>query len=321
LGDARQPRVDDREGTPRSPPLEEGTSCETETQGRETRQAGRPPRGRRGHRKEGPLTRASQLVLGAVCLGAAVAVVGLERPWSPARTSSPPPGALLPPSRSDVAPGRKLPDLEPPDPAGNAPAFTTIPAVCAAAPQGSACESDALDMLDTARVATGLARYALPPGFVSLAPTVQVFILANLDRTAYGLQPVAGLSPALDAIAAKGVATDSDPNPPANLNLSYASNAASGGIPNVLYTYYIWMYDDGYGSPNADCSAPKSAGCWGHRRDIFALPSLTTASMGAAAGHDHHGQPSYAELIVGTAGNAVYDYTWRQATAAGASSG
>jgi hypothetical protein len=265
------------------------------------------------------VTRSSRLLLGAICLGAAITLLGLERPWSAARTASPAPGALLPPTRSDVAPDRKAPDLQPPDPVRNAPALTTIPVVCATAPQGSACENDALDMLDTARVATGLTPYALPGGFVSLAPTVQVFILANLDRTAYGLQPVAGLSPALDAVAAKGVATDSDPNPPPKLDLSYASNAASGGIPNVLYTYYLWMYDDGYGSPNADCSAPTSAGCWGHRRDIFALPTSTTSSMGAAVGHDHHGQPSYAELIVGTPSHAVYDYTWRQATAAGAS--
>jgi len=265
------------------------------------------------------MTRSSQLVLAAVCLGAAVVVLGLERPWSATRSASPPSGALLPPTRSSVGRPRKLPDLQPPDPAHNAPALTTIPVACGTAPEGSACEDDALEMLNSARAATGLTPYALPPGFVSLAPTLQVFILANLDRTAYGLEPVAGLSAGLDAIAAQGMTTDSDPNPPSDLDLSYASNAASGAIPNVLYTYYLWMYDDGYRSPNADCTSPGSPGCWGHRRDIFALPTSTTASMGAAVGHDHQGQPSYTELIVGTPANAVYDYTWRQATRAGAS--
>jgi len=264
------------------------------------------------------MTRSRQLLLGAMCLGAAIAFLGVERPWS-ATTVSRAPAALLPPTRSNLAPARKLPDLRPPDPSHDAPALTAFPAACTAAPQSSACENDALGLLNTARAATGLNNYALPRGFLSLAPPLQVFILANLDRTAYGLQPVAGLSSALDAVAAHGVASDTDPNPPSSLDLSYASNAASGAIPNVLYSYYLWMYDDGYGSPNADCSSPRSSGCWGHRRDIFALPSSTTDSMGVAAGHDHLGQPSYAELIVGTTGDAVYDYTWRQATAAGAS--
>jgi hypothetical protein len=48
---------------------------------------------------------------------------------------------------------------------------------------------------------------------------------------------------------------------------------------------FAWMYNDGYGGTNADCTTPSGASCWGHR-DLILGPWTTvtgqTAQMGDA---------------------------------------
>ena len=87
-------------------------------------------------------------------------------------------------------------------------------------------------------------------------------MLANLDRVAYAQRPIRGLVLPLDAIAKQGALAREDPNPwpavaglPGQSQIAFASNWA-GGQHNALLAYYGWMYDDGYGSRNLDCSSP-----------------------------------------------------------------
>src|ERR1019366_3072418 len=47
-----------------------------------------------------------------------------------------------------------------------------------------------------------------------------------------------------------------------------ASNFAQGAA-NALIANDLWMYDDGPGGPNADCTSSNSSGCWGHRDGIL----------------------------------------------------
>ncbi len=209
----------------------------------------------------------------------------------------------------------------PPNPAANIP-LGPLPHSCDSAPTGESCEITAIGRLDGARAALGLGHYRLPADFVRLIPPRQWLILANLDRIAYSLPPIRGLSLALDAIAKQGARARSDPNPWLTLfglsgqtQIGFTSNWA-GGQPNALVAYFGWMYDDGYGAGNLDCPTRSAPGCWGHRRDILAFPAAATLSMGAA------GVPSelsYALTIVETSTAAWhYSYTWAAAMADGA---
>jgi len=211
----------------------------------------------------------------------------------------------------------------PPDPAANIP-IGPFPGACEQSPRGPVCEHSAIHALDAARAKLGLRPYLLPADFVTLAPARQWLILANLDRLAYHLRAIPGLAVALDRVARQGALAHADPDPgpllsslPDQSTIGFASNWA-GGQPNALIAYYGWMYDDGYGGQNLDCSTPHAAGCWGHRHDILAFPSGGVIAMGAAA---IAGSDSYALTIVNTAREPwPFGYTWAQAERAGAGS-
>ncbi|HEY7967351.1 MAG TPA: hypothetical protein VID68_10000 [Solirubrobacteraceae bacterium] len=211
-----------------------------------------------------------------------------------------------------------------PNPSQNMP--ISFPASCVS-PTSSACEDAIVADLDRARAAMGLSAYTLPADFDTLPPPEQIFILSNLDRTAYGLLPASGLSPQLDGAAQTGVADSTDPDPSSDIPAgsgaySWDANWA-GGYPNAPYAYYGWMYDDGYGSPNIDCSTPSAPGCWGHRQDVLAFPTTGQVVMGAASGTGSSGSPGYAMTMVWTASTSSWtslDYTWAQALADIASS-
>lgn len=142
-----------------------------------------------------------------------------------------------------------------------------VPAGCFNNPKAAAaCDNAVVYYLDQARAKIGLGPYELPANFTGLAPERQLLILTNLDRLAYGIPPVVGLAPALNAHASEGVALEADPVDPELV--AYFANWA-GGVENALFGYYDWMYDDGHGSGNIDCTTPASLGCWGHRRTIF----------------------------------------------------
>jgi hypothetical protein len=219
-----------------------------------------------------------------------------------------------------VAPAIADPDTTVPDPSHN---FTIgpLPSGCRAAGTSASCENAAIASLDAARAALGLGAYRLPKDFLALAPDRQLFVLSSLDRVAYGLAPIAGLSAALDADALAGVSADEDPHPSSGSYALVASNW-DGGAPNAIVAYGDWMYDDGPGSNNLDCRSPTDVGCWGHRHDILVTAGGDDVlSMGAAAGRDAHGSAGYAMLLVGTEPKAPappYDYTWGQAQADGA---
>jgi hypothetical protein len=72
---------------------------------------------------------------------------------------------------------------------------------------------------------------------------------------------------------------------------------------------YFWMYDDGPGSPNADCTPSNQSGCWGHRDNILGFGRATALAMGVAA---PAGARSYALTIVATTTPPwPYLYRWR----------
>jgi hypothetical protein len=208
------------------------------------------------------------------------------------------------------------------DPAANVP-LDPFPAACDLQPTGEECIAAAVADLDQARVDLGLGPYRLPADFASLPGAEQALVLTDLDRLTYGLAPVAGLTSALDADAAHGVRDDTDPAS-SDTSFGYWTANWAGGYPNIVMAYDAWMYDDGPGSANLDCTAADPKGCWGHRHDIlWQFNGTGPLAMGAAAGLNPSGTPGYA-MLLGEGDDTYrpsYTFTWSQAVAAGADSG
>jgi hypothetical protein len=170
--------------------------------------------------------------------------------------------------------------------------------------------------------------------FLKLSPTEQLFVTANLERTARGLPPVAGLTVQLDSFAHEAAVVGEDPSLPllpykltgGGWAYSWGANWA-GGTFNALGSDYGWVYDDGPNSPNFDCHHAGDPGCWGHRDNILATPSdgwSDTANcsgapphlvMGAASATSRTGwKPSQTQLFVLDCGAAPrMFFTWRHA--------
>lgn len=163
-------------------------------------------------------------------------------------------------------------------------------------------------------------RFSLP-AYEKLTPAEQLFVTVNIERTARGLPHVTELTRHLDRIAAdanKGF--PGDPTFPLNVTqpggwraVAVGGNSAIGW-ENPLAANYAWMYDDGLGSGNTDCTRKHKSGCWGHRSNILATyggpefcpPKHPPAIiMGAAQGKftfDLRTENVEDELIVGICG-------------------
>lgn len=195
-----------------------------------------------------------------------------------------------------------------------------LPAACSNE-SSAECEHWMVARLDAAHAALGLESYKLPGDFTSLSPDRQILILADLDRLAYGYTPVSGLNAALDEAASKGVHIEDDPLPPST-EAPWDGFGSDWADTGALRSYYLWMYDDGWQSPNLDCTSPSAAGCWGHRHVILgeglSLPQPEV--LGFATGTSLSGEAGSALIISSHPGAATY-YTWAQAQSEGAGAG
>jgi hypothetical protein len=221
-----------------------------------------------------------------------------------------------------TAPSALAADWAGSDPVANLPA-PNVPMSCWSDGTGPECMNAALALLNEARASLGQPSYQLPSNFAALSPDQQAFVLADLDRVLYGLPAVPGLTGALSNDAMAGVAGDRDPQASDPNLIAWTANWA-GGFPNILYAYEAWMYDDGPGSQNLDCTASDTSGCWGHRHDIlFKFGSAGVLAMGVAAGTDPSGTPGFAMLLAeGAPGERFgYTYSWAAAVASGANGG
>ena len=199
---------------------------------------------------------------------------------------------------------------------------------------GSTCTANVAQATDTARsMLESLPALSLNlTAYEAMTVPEQLFVIANVERVARGVPPIAGLTAQLDTIAQTGADNNTDPS----LNASSLTGGAvivsgganwAGGTSNPLGTNYYWMYDDGPNSPNGDCTSPGAPGCWGHRDNIlggYATASLCS-SYGLSGAQDVMGAgftangsaygPSFAEILIGACGAAPTDvvFTWQQA--------
>jgi len=172
------------------------------------------------------------------------------------------------------------------------------------------CQNASLEAIDHGRSSEGLGPMVLPANWSSLDPAEQLYVATNLERTIRGLRPFEGMSTVLDSAAMGGAESDTDATPPGGFPSSYWTSNWAGGVGSPIEAVYLWMYDDGPGSPNVDCQGGNSSGCWGHRDDILAPFTCSPCVMGSAVSTSYQGEPSWAELMVDTAGSPALAFSW-----------
>lgn len=165
------------------------------------------------------------------------------------------------------------------------------------------CQQAVVQAIDQARRAEGVVALVLPHGYDSISVGQQLLVLANLERVDRGLPGFSGLSTGLNALALVGAASNGDPTGPPGT--TWGSNWA-GGEASALLADFDWMYDDGPGSPNLDCTGPLASGCWDHRRNVLGQYGPHPA-MGSAATQVKGGVMSMTEVFSsGPAGRLEY---------------
>jgi hypothetical protein len=170
-----------------------------------------------------------------------------------------------------------------------------------------------LQAIDNGRQAEGLPAMTLPGNWGSLSPQQQLFVATNLERTVRGLPALIGMSPSLDQASQVGAAANVDPSPlPGFGFVQWGSNWA-GAVGNPLEAIYFWMYDDGPGSSNIDCTSSNTSGCWGHRDNVLLQLACQDCVMGVGyVSTAYQGTPSWTELLVEATGSVPLDFTWQQ---------
>lgn len=192
----------------------------------------------------------------------------------------------------------------------------------------SSCLGAGLAAIQAAQADEGVPALKLPSDFAGLSQPVQEFVLADAERVSRGLPAIAGLTQAANANALQGASTNSDPN---GLGVRGAIGFASVWAEDygAVAATFDWMYNDGPGSNNLDCTATDSAGCWGHRDNI--LLNTRAGTWAAPAGYTWVGGAACApisgisyfnsctlEWVLVPSSSVSYQYTWSQAVAAGA---
>ena len=146
------------------------------------------------------------------------------------------------------------------------------------------CIDSVLHDINDARSLEGLGPMVLPTDYATDPVPVQQLVIADEERGDRGLSQFSGLDPALNTVALTGAVGNADPVPPGTYHdNAWGSNFALDYTP--LGADFAWMYDDGYGGTNAECTAPSDANCWGHRDNILGAWTTTgsqTAQMGDA---------------------------------------
>lgn len=159
-----------------------------------------------------------------------------------------------------------------PPPAGVPAAAVSDPATNAS-PQYSYCSGDtpacdalALQGINLARAQEGLGVLKLPFGYEGFTPAEQILAVINAERTARALPAFVLDQAALGGYALTGAQNQVDPIGPQGMTWLSIMAART---TNPLVSDFLWMYSDGFGSSNLDCTSASAAGCWGHRHNIL----------------------------------------------------
>ena len=145
---------------------------------------------------------------------------------------------------------------------------------------GAACTDYVLQAINNARAQEGIHPMVLPSNWYNLSVQEQLFVLADLERTARGLPAYVGINATLSANAQHAAAANADPSIAAGFAIANDAQGSpgfggawSGGF-SILAADYIWMYDDAWGgsaakTSNIACTSANAQGCWAHRDELL----------------------------------------------------
>jgi hypothetical protein len=161
--------------------------------------------------------------------------------------------------------------------------------------------------INACRAQEGVGPLRLPSNWSALTPVQQGFVLINLERVNRGLPAIVGLNASLNGLASSGASSGGDPSFPAGGFVG--GGGIWAGAPSVLAADYLWMYIDGPGGDNLDCTSSADKGCWGHR-DIM-LWNKTAAPLVSGGGYaTAGGVDSLAYLVLSGYSTANLTFTW-----------
>ncbi len=194
----------------------------------------------------------------------------------------------------------------------------------------SRCTNYVLSAIDHARSIEGLAAMVLPTNWYSLSTAQQLFVVADLERTARGLHAYLGLNATLSAAAQSAAQTNADPSlapgfPVANdaQGVPAMGGAWSSGY-SVLAADYVWMYADGWAgsaaaTSNVACTSARADGCWAHRAELLGSDPGYNPGVGLDCANCEmgtgfamvNGSASYVDLIEAPRGSLPpMTFTW-----------
>ncbi|HUO49526.1 MAG TPA: hypothetical protein VMU09_11895 [Acidimicrobiales bacterium] len=227
-------------------------------------------------------------------------------PVHPAPAPAPAPAPVAAPVRVVSTPA---------DPAANIAPSPNFLGSCAANSydDSQGCVGATVQAIDNARAREGVGPMNLPSNWYSLSVNQQTFVMTDLERTARGMAPLSEMASNLEGAAQQGASANQDPSPPAGYPFSQWGSNWAGEMGNPLEALYYWMYDDGPGSSNIECTASNTSGCWGHRHNVLMSMACHPCVMGVGYdAHAYNGTPSLTELMVDTSGAPAADFTWAQ---------
>jgi len=138
----------------------------------------------------------------------------------------------------------------------------------AADTNSASCISYWLNEINAAQASEGAPAISIPSDWPSLTPAEQVLTAVNAERMAWGLAPFAGLVGPLNSAAQVAMENNRDPMEETPTFPEHGG-IWGGGTDNPLELTFLWMYDDGPGGDNLDCTSASAPGCWGHRDIIL----------------------------------------------------
>jgi hypothetical protein len=219
----------------------------------------------------------------------------------------------------------------PDPPSADIAADPDLTVACRSQEVATTCIDATVSAIDNARAEEGIGPMVLPADFAELTPSEQLFVMVDCERVDRGLTPIAGELTSLDQVAAGAAQDQSDPSVPsggiAGLSVSaWAGNwALTEDAGDALYE---WMYDDGLGSINVDCTGADQSGCWIHRDNILGFQNDVDGFGGslcfggaAVVTSPSHGQALVSVTMLTTWSpdtTSGYYYTWDQAVEDGA---
>lgn len=127
----------------------------------------------------------------------------------------------------------------------------------------------ALAALNNALGTQGLSPIRVTGAFWNLTEEEQFFILTDAIRVEEGLPPAVALEPAANSVALAGAKGQTDPTLPTNTAWQGRMGSVWSGGEGAVESLYNFLYQDGYGSDNLDCTTPNAPGCWGHRQVLL----------------------------------------------------